>query len=296
MDLWKKTLIHLTHCSGIGWNTLTKIINEDRDLKNVYRRSDQYWQRIIHNCTVAKLKGFLIDLENKQLREKYHTYQKQGINILTIIDEYYPYRLREIINPPWVIYCHGDIKLLEAKNILAIIGSRQPSKYGVTMTVQLASELISYDVVIISGLARGIDATAQKYAINNNGKVIAVIAGGINNIYPKEHAKLAKQIIAEGLVISEYPPDAEPKPWHFPMRNRLISGLSRGILVVEARQKSGTFITVKHGLDQGKDVFALPGPINSCLSVGPNSLIREGAILVQSGQNIFEEWSCDFAN
>ena len=203
--------------------------------------------------------------------------------------KYYPERLRNIDSPPKQLYCLGNLELLNYKANIAIIGSRSCSLYGERAAKDFAYNLAKECVCIVSGLARGIDSFSHIGALNAKGKTIAVLGSGLDNIYPKENIKLVEEIIKNnGLVISEYPLGTKPLKYHFPARNRIISGLSDSILVVEARRNSGTNITVDFALEQGKDVFVIPGNIYSKTSDGTNFLITEGAIPVLSYKDILK--------
>ena len=201
--------------------------------------------------------------------------------------KYYPERLRNIEDPPKELYCLGNLELLNYKNNIAIIGSRNCSRYGERAAKDFAYNLAKEDICIVSGLARGIDSFSHIGALNAEGKTIAVLGSGLDNIYPKENIKLVEEIIKNnGLVISEYPLGTKPLKYHFPARNRIISGLSDSVLVVEATKNSGTNITVDFALEQGKDVFVIPGNIYSKTSDGTNFLITEGGIPVLSYKDI----------
>ena len=200
---------------------------------------------------------------------------------------YYPERLRNIDDPPKELYCLGNLELLNYKNNIAMIGSRNCSSYGERAAKDFAYNLAKEGICIVSGLAKGIDSFSHIGALNAKGKTIAVLGSGLDNIYPKENIKLVEEIINNnGLVISEYPLGPKPLKYHFPARNRIISGLSDSVLVVEARRNSGTNITVDFALEQGKDVFVIPGNIYSKTSDGTNFLITEGAVPVLSYRDI----------
>lgn len=202
--------------------------------------------------------------------------------------KYYPERLRYIESPPKQLYCLGNLELLNYEKNIAIIGSRNCSCYGERATKDFAFNLAKENVCIVSGLARGVDSFAHIGALNAKGKTIAVLGSGLDNIYPKENIKLAHSIIKNnGLVITEYPLGTAPLKQNFPARNRIISGLSDKILVTEARKNSGTNITVNFALEQGKDIFVIPGNIYSKTSDGTNFMISEGAIPVTSYKDIF---------
>lgn len=200
----------------------------------------------------------------------------------------YPSQLRQLIDPPAILYTKGSRDLLKKENLTAIIGSRKATCYSVKAMEQIVPPLIQHDFVIVSGLARGADTLAHEAAIRYGGRTIAVLGSGFFHLYPASNRKLAEQIAAHHLLITEYPPYHKPARWTFPMRNRIISGLSRSLVITEAAEKSGTMSTIEHALEHGKDVFAVPGPIDSPLSLGPNKLLNEGAAGVWCGFQIVE--------
>lgn len=219
--------------------------------------------------------------------------EKSGIKWLTFFDEKYPKLLKQIYDPPFILYYKGEI-LPEDDMAIGIVGTRKMTGYGKMVTENFTRDLVSAGLTIISGLARGVDSKAHWEAINCSGRTIAVMGSGLNNIYPPENIKLANTIIeGQGAVISEFPPEYTSLPGNFPARNRIISGLSLGILVTEAAIDSGSLITARLALEQGREVFAVPGPINSDLSRGPADLIKEGARLVFEPQDILEELGLD---
>lgn len=189
----------------------------------------------------------------------------------------FPIQLSEINNSPEFIYAYGNIELLYSKKIIAIVGSRHPSKYGIEMARKFSCELAKEGFIIISGFAIGIDTQAHISAIKASGKTIAVLGCGIDTNYPKSNELLKEEIIKNHLVITEYKPSIKPKGIYYPYRNRIISGLSVGVLVIESKIKSGTFTTVNHALNQGKTIFAIPGNIDNPMSEGTNYLIQLGA-------------------
>lgn len=201
----------------------------------------------------------------------------KGIKVLIWSDEHYPPHLLEIAQPPPVLYCLGEIT--EADNLaMAIVGTRNVTSYGKQLCKDTAVYLAGHGITIVSGLARGVDAIAHQAALEIGGRTIAVLGSGVDVIYPPEHRKLAEEIIKNGAVISDYPPGTKPDGINFPPRNRIISGLSRGTIVIEAGERSGALITAKFAVEQGRDVFAVPGSVLSPMSKGTNALIGEGAI------------------
>ena len=206
-------------------------------------------------------------------------------------NEEYPEQLREIFDPPLKLYVLGNKTLLKQKGV-AIVGSRKPTEYGKKVALQFSKQLSEKGINIISGLALGIDTYAHLGSLQSggSGKTIAVLGSGLDEVYPKQNIELAKQIISlGGCIVTEYPLKTKPEKLHFPQRNRIISGLSKGVLVVEASEKSGSLITVDFALEQGRDVFVIPGNIFSNTSVGTNNLIKQGAKLVTNYEEILEE-------
>ncbi len=215
--------------------------------------------------------------------------EKQGIQLLFADDKRYPALLKSIDDPPYLLYCMGDVRALGLLSV-AVVGTRHPSGYGADMARSIAGALSEAGVCVVSGMAIGIDANAHAGALGRGGKTVAVLGSGLNTPYPPENTALFHEIIASGgAVISEYPPDSRPHSFHFPHRNRLISGLCRGVVFVEGRVKSGGMITVRTALDQGREVFAVPGNIGQYYAEGPNAIIREGAVMITSVEDILEE-------
>lgn len=214
---------------------------------------------------------------------------KQGIKWVTIYDNHYPLLLKEIYDPPVVLYYKGEIKPYD-NNAIAVVGTRRITDYGRVVTKQFTKDLVVGNLTIVSGLARGVDTQAHQTAIKEGGRTLAVLGGGLNKIYPPENKALVERIIDKhGAVLSEFPPDAKSLPGNFPARNRIISGLSLAVLVTEAPEDSGSLITARFALEQGRDVFAVPGPITSHLSKGPIDLIKDGARPVTTAGEILED-------
>jgi DNA processing protein len=212
-----------------------------------------------------------------------------GGSILTPEDEAYPERLREIYDPPSTLWIRGDVSQL-ARPGIAVVGTRQPSPYGAGMAELLSRDLANRRMVILSGMARGVDTAAHKGAIEAGGKTVAVWGTGIDVIYPKENKKLAEQIVATGgTIVSEYPLGTFPAPQNFPIRNRILSGMSVGVLVIEAAEYSGTRITARCAMEQNRDVYAVPGNVTNKNAWGPNTLIKQGAKLTATWEDIWED-------
>ena len=211
-----------------------------------------------------------------------------GINLLLQTDQDYPRLLREIHDPPGVLFSKGELAPQDGLAI-GIVGTRHATRYGLQQAGRLAGGLARAGLTIVSGLARGIDGAAHRGALEAGGRTIAVLGGGLSQIYPPEHMELAHEITAAGALLSEAPPRFEPLAGMFPQRNRLISGLSLGVIIVEAPSRSGALITARHANEQGREVFAVPGPVDSHNSRGCHRLIRDGAKLVESIDDVLEE-------
>ncbi len=216
--------------------------------------------------------------------------QSCGIKFVTIYDQNYPTLLSQIPNPPIVLFFRGQFPDNMDQSV-GVVGTRRITSYGKIVTEKFSQALASSGIIIVSGLARGVDSVAHQSTIDAKGQTIAVLGGGLNKIFPSENLKLAQNIIDLGLgaVVSEFPPDFPSLPQNFPARNRIISGLSRGVLVTEADAGSGSLITAKEALDQGREVYAIPGPITSQYSKGPSLLIKQGAKLVTEPEEILED-------
>jgi len=211
-----------------------------------------------------------------------------GIKILADHDPVYPRMLREIHDPPGILFVRGDILPQDAISI-AIVGSRHATQYGLAQAERLAGSLARAGITIVSGLARGIDAAAHRGALAAGGRTLAVLGSGVLNMYPPEHAGLADEVAAQGAVLSESPPRSPPLSGAFPQRNRIVSGLSLGVLVVEASTQSGALISARHAMEQGREVFAVPGRVDNRMSRGCHRLIRDGAKLVETAEDVLEE-------
>jgi DNA processing protein len=235
-----------------------------------------------------KIVSAILSVKKEQVDREFLVARKLGLRIITWDSPEYPRSLTYIPDPPIVLYVKGSIR---EEDILAIgvVGSRRASLYGLANAERISVQLCGRGFTVVSGLARGIDTAAHNGALKSGGRTIAVIGSGFNRLYPEENRALADSISRQGAVVSEFPVDAPPLRQHFPRRNRLISGLSLGVVVVEAARNSGALITAHFALEQGREVFALPGKIDSANSFGTNDLIKQGAKLVASVDDIIEE-------
>lgn len=225
----------------------------------------------------------------KEAEKEIEEAAKAGCDLIAYGNDDYPPLLKQLPDPPLVLYVRGDAKLL-SRHAVAIVGTRRPTAYGSQVGHRLARDLAERQLVIVSGLARGIDSTAHRGALEGNGKTVAVLGSGADVIYPKENKRLAEKIIETGAVISEFPLGTAPTPENFPIRNRIISGLCLGVVVVEAAEYSGSLITARLAVEQNREVFAVPGNITSAQSFGPNHLIKQGAKLVDQWVDVVEEF------
>lgn len=220
----------------------------------------------------------------------------KDIFVVTVQDAAYPARLCEIYNAPLLLYGKGAMPLFDDEAAVTVVGTRDRTPYGVQVAEELGYELAKQGAVVVSGLAKGIDAAAHRGALRAGGFTAAILGCGVDVVYPAENRRLYEDILATGVILSEYPPGTRPEGWHFPERNRIMSGLSLATVVVEADRDSGALITARAALEQGRDVFAVPGPIHAPQSRGCNELIRDGAGLVTCGWDILQEYHNRFAH
>ena len=224
------------------------------------------------------------------IEEKWKKIEKKQLKFIPYFSEDYPGKLKEIVDPPYALYVLGRLPDKNQKSA-AIVGARNCTSYGEQMALQYGQSLGNVGIQVISGMARGIDGAGQRGVLNGTGKTFAVLGCGVDVCYPRENIGLYMDIQRKGGIISEFPPGMQPFAWNFPKRNRIISGLSDWVLVIEAKEKSGSLITADLALDQGKDVYALPGPVTSALSQGCHRLIRQGAGILITPEELMDEWN-----
>ncbi|WP_353947707.1 DNA-processing protein DprA [Sporolactobacillus sp. Y61] len=286
MDLLTLKLIHIDHCRGLGRKTIRAFLKIDptlqfldcctvKDLTETFHMTGQY----------AEL--FLKDFHLFQPDKTARIYLDRGISVIPVHSPMYPRLLKKIYDPPFLIYAKGRVDLLQEQHMLSVVGTRHPSHEVVPVMKCLLHPLIDRGWTIVSGMALGVDGIAHRLAMN--GKTIAVLGSGICCPYPRQHMPLFAGLCSKQLVLSEYPPFSPPARWRFPERNRIISGMSQGTLVIEAREKSGSLITADQALEQGREVFAVPGSILNDNSKGTHRLIQQGAKLVTETEDILEE-------
>lgn len=280
-------LLALHSINGLGPVRLKALLNYYQDPKLVWQASSP---EIVKLGIPQNVVSLLVETRKKLEPERYlEVIEKSGIKYLTMFDEEYPRLLREIHDPPLVFFYKGKI-LSSDERAVAVVGTRKITGYGAMVTEKFTRGLVDAGVTVVSGLARGVDSLAHQTAVKLKGRTLAVLGGGLNHIFPPENTRLAAEIVSGfGAVVSEFPPDHPSLPGNFPARNRIISGLSLGVLVAEAAEDSGSLITARLALEQGRDVFAVPGPITSDLSLGPASLIKQGARLVTEPKEVLEE-------
>jgi DNA processing protein len=284
LESWLK----LWHIPGIGpktFNYLLKVFSSPSVIFNT-----NYQELLNKGVPERVAKAIINDHSNSYLEDIRWLNSSPANHIILASQLAYPGLLREIYLPPPVLYASGNIELLNKTACIAVIGGRKASSLGKSLSNRFASQLASLNISIVSGLARGIDKQAHQGALSvDHGNTIAVLANGLDSIYPREHSFLAREIISRGLLLSEFPSGVKPLPQHFPRRNRIISGLCHGTIVIEAAAKSGSLITARYALEQGREVFAVPGPINNPLNSGCHDLIQQGAKLTTSIEDIFSE-------
>jgi len=287
LDITNRDIIIWLNNIGISNSNIQKISLYFPELKDIWEVGRKEFFAIEGVSEDIKEK-VLANRNNQNIKRLFEKIQEQNLNVITIYDENYPNRLRYIYDSPRVLYLKGQTFVDEELSI-AIVGSRKSTSYGKWACEKFTRELVNMGVTIISGLAAGIDAIAHKMALENGGKTIGVLGSGIDVIYPKRNLSLYKEMEEKATIISEFPIGMPPLAHNFPQRNRIISGLSLGVIVIEAQEKSGSLITAHHAIEQGKDVFALPGNINSIFSSGTNKLIRDGARPLLEIEDIIEE-------
>ncbi|MDP3993377.1 MAG: DNA-processing protein DprA [Candidatus Doudnabacteria bacterium] len=265
-----------------------------RKLLNHFDSMETAWRAPVQQLREAGLEEPVLNLildarAHFDPENEFAALQKQNIKLLTIREEQFPRLLKEIPNPPVVLYMRGDLSPRDEMAI-AVVGTRNMTAYGRQVAEDIVRDLVRANLTVVSGLALGIDAVAHKITTEFNGRTIAVLGSGVDNVYPASNRVIAEKILTgSGAVISELPPGSPPLKHHFPNRNRIISGLALGTLVIEAAEDSGALITARHALEQNRQVFAVPGSILSPVSVGPNNLLKMGAKPVTSARDILEE-------
>jgi DNA processing protein len=287
----QKLWIALTVTPGLGATRTRKLVEHFGSVERVFQASLTEVEAA--GVPAESAQSVALGKSIEQAEQQLEKAASAGASILCIDDDGYPERLREIYDPPVVLFVRGNPHALSEAGI-AVVGTRHPTPYGLGMSERLACDLAGRGIIIISGLARGVDTAAHRGAVNARGKTVAVFGTGVDEIYPRENKKLAEQILANGgVLISEFPVGTFPAPQNFPIRNRIISGLSVGVLVIEGGEFSGTRITARCALEQCREVFAVPGNVTTKNSWTPNTLIKQGAKLVATWEDVWEELPAD---
>ena len=279
--------IALSRVKGVGPGLYKKLIGSFGSAGEVFRASP----KTLSQTTGLRpaLAGAIASFSGRApVLEEIDKLDRLGITLIPLEEASYPELLRHISDPPPFLYVRGSLSSGEVRSV-ALVGSRRASAYGRRISRKIARDLARMGGCVVSGMARGIDTEAHKGALDGGGKTVAVLGCGVDVLYPPENGDLYRAILETGAIVSEFPPGTQPKPAHFPVRNRVISGLSRAVVVLEGTDRSGSLITAGFALDQGREVFALPGPVDSTRSAGPHRLIRDGAALIRSAADIFDE-------
>ncbi|HOL22907.1 MAG TPA: DNA-processing protein DprA [bacterium] len=270
--------------AGMGYTGVKKLLQVCKGIEDIFNLS---LKELKETGIPSKTAENIINWKNLPWYEEIEFCKKNGISLVSIEDPSYPVMLKEINSPPLILYVKG--KLPSENDIcIAIVGTRNPSLYGIKMAEKFAEQLSFYGITIVSGMARGIDTSAHKGTLKAGGRTVAVLGCGLRYCYPAENLSLSNEIAKTGAVITEFPSYIKPLPENFPKRNRIISGMCRGVLVIEAGQKSGALITANFALEQGRDVFAIPGRADEFTSKGTNQLLKEGATLVENVEDILD--------
>ena len=266
-------------------NELFKLIEGKKDIKGLLESAKDY---LISNVGQNEYNTLLASANAVYFDYVLESLVKRDITAITINSADYPKFLREIDLPPLVLYAKGNIELLQSENLFGIVGSRRSLPLSISLAKDYAIELMKAGFILVTGIAEGVDSAVLNAVLENDGKAISVIAGGFDNIYPKINQAILEKVMENGLVISEQPPEIVSKPYMFPIRNRIISALSKGVLVVSGAKKSGTLYTAEYALEYGKDLFAVPYSVGVASGVGCNDLIKRGALLTDSPQDILD--------
>ncbi|MCF6238534.1 MAG: DNA-processing protein DprA [Candidatus Marinimicrobia bacterium] len=280
-------IIRILSIQGVGPRRSLDLFQKFGSLKNIFSASSHQLVEV-SGVTQKIAQAILAPLDEDLLVGQVKLLEKFKIEIITIWDQNYPRLLKQIYDPPIVLFCRGDLELLNKPSI-GMVGTRTPTSYGKEITAEFSADLGNRGYTLVSGAAKGIDTVAHRACLHTKGRTIAVLGNGIDRVYPAENRELYAEITAHGLLISEFLMGSKPDAPNFPRRNRIISGLSAGTVVIEAAEQSGSLITAYYALDQNREVFAVPGNVKSRQSHGTHHLIRQGAKLVESVADIVEE-------
>ncbi len=282
-----KYWLWLTTCTGMTPGKILMLLDHFVTPERIYYADREEYELLpLNERQRMGLSDKNMDVPQRVLAEC----DRLGVDIMTLQDAAYPQRLRQLADPPAVLYWKGKKLLFDEEAAIAVVGSREPTQYGTRAAEKFGLELARGGALVVSGIAEGLDSCAIRGALKGGGPVVSVLAGGVDRISPKSNRFLAQDVAAVGALISEYPPGTESRGEHYRPRNRILSGICLGVLAVECRSFGGTMLTVNHALEQNRDVFAVPGAIDNHMSEGTNRLIQQGAKLVTCGKDILEEY------
>ncbi|HKM39572.1 MAG TPA: DNA-processing protein DprA [bacterium] len=284
----KALWLAVTQIPGIGLRSFYQLLETFGSMRKLWSASRAEIELKANFLGPRRLEAVLKLKQGFDPKAIWAPLKREGIKVVTLPDNDYPTNLKTIIDPPPVLYYRGDL-LPQDGLAVSIVGARRATAYGREVAHKFACDLARLDITVVSGLARGVDSAAHRGTLAAQGRTLAVLGCGLDVIYPPENKQLYKQVAKSGAVITEFPLGTRPEPGHFPRRNRIISGLSQAIIVVEAAATSGSLITADFALEQGRDVFAVPGPVTSALSKGTNNLIVQGARLARTAADVIEE-------
>ncbi|HDX9576983.1 TPA: DNA-protecting protein DprA [Bacillus pseudomycoides] len=286
----RERLLHLHYFLADQWKVLKRILAIDPQLSDIYSFQAPQIEKYL-GLSIQKASALVSYLQKTSPSFYVQQLQEEHVFYMTIWDDDYPSLLREISDPPYVLYGKGKKELLQWSKKIAVVGTRNPSLYGKGSIQSILQPLINNDWLIVSGFANGIDTIAHEIAVEHPFMTIAVLGHGLKYMYPKKNQIFYEKWKDQILLVTEYPPHYAPQKWYFPRRNRIISGLCPGVLVVEAKARSGSLITADCALEQNREVFAMPGPNYIKSAAGTNQLIQQGAKLVQCAEDVIEELS-----
>lgn len=285
-------LIHwiwFSELSGISQRQKMHLLRQGIEPEELHHTCDEELQSILEPCAH-------LDKDLTQARRIAEECRQKGIGILTFRDAAFPSRLRNVEDGPVLLYYKGILPDLDAQPVVALVGTRKATPYGLRIARSLSGQMAACGGLVVSGGAFGVDAAAMEAALDAGFPTVGVLGCGVDVVYPASNRHLFERVTEKGCLLSEYPPGTKPEHWHFPQRNRIISGISHGVLVVEAPQKSGALITARCALDQGRDVFVVPGNIDSAACEGSNALLMEGAQPVMSGWDLLQTYAAQFSD
>lgn len=287
----ERAIIYLSSFDFLTWKKQKYLLDLFDEPAELFEEITNFKEEVIEIVGEFNYKKLVALMDDVYIESYLRALIQNGIECVTIYSDKYPEKLKEIIEPPFVLFTKGDLELLNTKSV-AIVGTRKPTAYGRSVTKEISSCLAKNDIAIVSGMALGVDTIAHESALEVDGKTIAVLGSGFNYIYPSQNFELSKIIQNKGLLVTEYRPSMEPRPYNFPVRNRIIAGLADAIVITEAGEKSGSLHTKEYALDCGRDVYAVPGSIYGEQSKGTNNLIKSGqAICLTNVNDILQDFN-----